>query len=110
MLSITFSQLEKTLHQSWSRETSYCPDQWTSQNPALGQCAVTALIVQDSLGGEIVWARVDGISHYFNRINGETIDLTRSQFSESTHIPEGADRFEGFASTREYILSNEDTK
>ncbi|SDW76096.1 hypothetical protein SAMN05444487_10630 [Marininema mesophilum] len=43
------------LFSSWSAKTSslYTPD-----NPAKGQCGVTALVVQDLLAGEIVKTRV----------------------------------------------------
>ena len=75
--------LAKILKEAWSRETSCWPEKWTSENPALGQCFVTALIVQDFFGGEIIRAKVPGLGyHYFNRLpNGKEIDLTYSQFT-----------------------------
>jgi hypothetical protein len=68
------------------------------------------LIVNDYLGGEIVWAAAilpDGrdISHYFNKIDGKEIDLTSKQFPQGTVIPEGTERKKWFPTTREYVLS-----
>lgn len=43
-------------------------------------CTITSLIVNDYFGGEICKIYVDKISHYFNLINNEMIDLTAKQF------------------------------
>jgi len=104
------SQLELALKNSWSKETSLDPENWTPENPALGQCAVTSVIVNDYLGGEIVWANVilpDGrqVSHYFNKINGIEKDFTKTQFPEGTVIPNGIPKTKGYSSTKEHILS-----
>lgn len=112
---MNLDDLEKALQKSWSKETSYSPDLWTVGNPAMGQCAVTALVVNDYLGGEIVWADAvlpDGqkISHYFNQIDGKEIDLTRSQFPEGTDIPRGVMKNKNFSTTRDFMLSNENTR
>ena len=77
---------EQVLPQSWSRETCYEPQQkeWSSDNPSQGQCFVTTLLVNDYLGGEIKKAKSSsGVSHYWNRIDGEDIDFTRQQFPEN---------------------------
>lgn len=42
---------------------------------------MTALIVQDVLGGEILKTSVAGAWHFYNRIDGRRWDLTVSQFS-----------------------------
>jgi hypothetical protein len=42
--------LKNILKKAWSKETSSVPDQWSKFNPALGQCAVTALAVNDYFG------------------------------------------------------------
>lgn len=101
----TVSNDIKALHEilvaAWSAETSTSPDAWTPENPSLGQCAVTALIVQDEFGGELKRATVNGISHYWNHLlSGEEIDLTRNQFGDDFHLDDlPATR------TREYVLS-----
>jgi hypothetical protein len=107
-------ELESLLAKSWCRESSSDPDGWSEENPAWGQCAVTAAIVDDYLGGEIVWAKAalpDGgkVSHYFNLIAGQEYDLTRKQFPDGTVVPPGIPKTNGFNSTREYVLSYEAT-
>jgi hypothetical protein len=104
------SDLEYALRNSWSKETSADENNWSASNPSWGQCAVTAAVVNDYLGGEIVWAQVkmpDGtdVSHYFNRINGEEKDLTRMQFPAGTKVPSGVPKTKGFPTTRDYLLS-----
>ena len=47
------ADLQKLLQKAWSKETSFEPDNWTPENPAWGQYAVTALVVQDFFGGEL---------------------------------------------------------
>jgi hypothetical protein len=110
------SELEQALQSSWCRETCSpsSQPQWSPENPAWGQCAVTALVVQDYRGGDMVWATAflpddRQISHYFNLINGEEKDYTRQQYPVGTKIPLGISRLQGFATTRDYVLSNEDT-
>jgi hypothetical protein len=41
---------------------------------------VTALVVQDELGGDILKTDVNGAWHFYNRINGARVDFTMSQF------------------------------
>lgn len=106
-----YPELEQLLKQAWTRETSSDPARWTPENPAWGQCAVTALVVHDYLGGRLLWASArlpDGqeISHYFNETTqNEIIDVTRHQFPSGTIIPEGKDKKKEFATTRDYVLS-----
>src|SRR5579872_6656141 len=82
----TFATLEAVIRASWSRETSDDPDEWTEENPARGQCAVTSLLVRELLGGEILVANVlrDGVRverHALNLLpSGVAIDVTREQF------------------------------
>lgn len=68
------SSLELALKNSWTLESSSDPENWTPDNSSWGQCAVSALIVNDYLDGEIVWANAilpddKEISHYFNKVN-----------------------------------------
>ena len=76
---------------------------------------MTACTVQDELGGDIVWAEAnlpDGraISHYFNLIDGQEVDLTRDQFPQGTMIPAGQPKTKGFPTTRDYVLSFDVTR
>lgn len=63
---------------------------------------MTALVVQDRLGGSLKRALVDGISHYWNELSDREIDLTREQFTEFVPVST-TER------SREYVLSNEHT-
>jgi hypothetical protein len=77
------------IRQAWCRETSYWPEEWTPENPALGQCAVTALVVQDFLGGDIWRGQVEFVTHYWNHVLGQSVDLTLHQFPRgSTRTPD----------------------
>lgn len=49
-----FLKFINLLKKSWSAETSYSPGEWTSINPARGQCVISSLILQDCFGGNIV--------------------------------------------------------
>lgn len=88
----------------WCVETAApnCREKWSPENPAFGQCAVTAALVFDLLGGELIRTEVAGFgSHYFNRlVSGVEIDLTRSQFPVDAVVPPGAER------TIEYLLDS----
>lgn len=59
---------------------------WEPTNPARGQCGVTALVLQDLLGGELILGEVfvgaDKVGHhYWNRLpDGTEVDLTAGQF------------------------------
>lgn len=93
------------LEAAWCRETSADPTHWDPWNPAWGQCAVTALVVQDRFGGDLLRATVAGTSHYWNRLpDGTEVDLTRHQFDVLETDPIGVVR------EREYVLSFPDTK
>jgi hypothetical protein len=109
------NQLSSIFNKIWSAETSASPSDWTAENPSWGQCAVTALLVQDILGGEIVWAEAelaDGrkISHYKNLVDGREIDFTNQQFPPETTIPVGVPKTKTYSSTRDYVLSYEPTR
>ncbi|MBR3473816.1 MAG: hypothetical protein IKH34_01975 [Oscillospiraceae bacterium] len=59
------------------------PD-WTPENRTLGQCSVTAFLVQDLLGGKVYGVPLsDGSVHCFNEALGCVFDLTSAQFGET---------------------------
>ncbi len=77
-LSLLGGLLEK-LRSAWSTETG---GKWRPDNPACGQCSVTALVAQDVLGGDILKTSVEGQWHFYNRVAGQRLDLTESQFEQ----------------------------
>ncbi len=112
---VSESRLELALKNSWTKESSSDSEGWSFENPAWGQCAVTALIINDYLGGEIVWANAilpygREISHYFNKICGFEKDFTIMQFPKETKIPNGIPKKKQYLTTRAYILSCRETQ
>jgi hypothetical protein len=99
------SWLVAALEASWSRGTSLDPARWSPSNPSWGQCAVTALVLQDFLGGDLLRCPLPrGGSHYWNRLpSGAEVDLTRGQFREGIATQAGEVR------PREYVLSFPET-
>lgn len=79
MREASIMKLQETFLKSWSINTS---SHWTKDNPAKGQCGVTALVVNDLLGGKISKTLLDEGWHFYNEINGVRFDFTVSQFSE----------------------------
>ncbi len=57
--------------------------QWTSENKTLGQCSITAFLVQDIFGGEVYGIlRPGGNYHCYNVIDDCLFDLTSEQFGD----------------------------
>ena len=65
---------------SWTARTASPLVAWTPDNPSSGQCAVSALVLQDYCGGEIRRCVVAGTPHYFIRIDDQVVDSTAAQF------------------------------
>jgi hypothetical protein len=90
----TPAQLEEAIRAGWSEDTADPDDDWTADNPSRGQCDITALVVQDLFGGELLAAHVfrDGErieAHMWNRLpSGIEVDLTRDQFRNGEVIGE----------------------
>ncbi|MCM3575401.1 hypothetical protein M3172_19555 [Mesobacillus subterraneus] len=96
---ISNADMQKALLNSWSINSS---SKWTKDNPAKGQCGVTALVVNDLLGGQIRKTFLSEGWHYYNEINGECYDFTDSQFNEDIEymdIP--SNREEAFLDTNQ---------
>lgn len=114
MGTIAVEPLRTALHHSWSADTSASVG-WTETNRAKGQCAVTACVVQDYLGGDILHTVAslpngETVSHYFNVVDGRIVDLTQRQFPPETHFSASAPKTKGFTTTREYCLSYDSTR
>jgi hypothetical protein len=92
----SISALQRALAQAWSSASS---SKYSRENPARGQCGVTALVVQDIFGGEILKTQTARGTHFYNRIGGERHDLTLSQFDEPI-------RFDDIPSTRDEAFAD----
>lgn len=98
MTTLTLADIESAIRASWARDT--CDDvdveDWSPDNPARGQCGVTALVLHDLLGGQIADAevrdgeRVQGRHSWLRTSGGVDVDLTREQFSatETVGVPQ----------------------
>ncbi|MFJ3702697.1 MULTISPECIES: hypothetical protein [unclassified Streptomyces] len=94
---LLLTDIEAAVRDSWGADTTtpvHRPD-WDPGNPARDQCGVTALVVNDLLGGELIRGevRVDGERvdfHWWNRLGaGLEIDLTREQFAPHEIVTDG---------------------
>lgn len=70
--------VRRRLRRAWSAATS---GKWRADAPALGQCSVTALLLHDRYGAEILSTPTPWSPHFYNRIGGERVDLTAEQFA-----------------------------
>lgn len=108
----TLNDLFGVLLKAWTKESAYPsaqkdPEYNKSNDPTYGQCAITATLVYDMFGGTIHKIKVNGGgTHYFNKINGHYIDLTRDQF-DLYNIPVNYEPNETI--DREYCGKNADT-
>ncbi len=71
------------LTKCWKKDTCAprLQKDWKASNRTLGQCSITAYLVQDIFGGLVYGIKLpDGNYHCFNVIGGDKIDLTSEQF------------------------------
>lgn len=62
-------------------------DDWSVENKTLGQCSITAFLVQDIFGGEVFGIlRPGGNYHCYNVIGGNQYDLTIEQFGDEAPL------------------------
>lgn len=95
-------RLRVALPKAWSLETAV---QWRPENPALGQCNVTAAVICDLFGGEILRTRLPEVWHYYNRIEGRRVDFTDSQFTAPGAIFAAPERYDDEVATREDAMT-----
>lgn len=114
MHKLTLDELIVALRQSWQPDTAFDVSDWSKENPARGQCVVSALVVQDYLGGDLQRYEVSGAydeTHYVNKINGVIIDTTASQYDGLWVTLEPAEaNLKGFSSLREKRLADKSTR
>lgn len=107
----TLDDLFELLLQCYEKQTAYPPCQEFYNyitNPTSGQCAITSVIVQEIFGGTIHETTVTkDMTHLFNIISGEIIDLTCDQFTlDGIMIDYEANK----EVKREECLANENTR
>lgn len=97
MIPLLLTEIEHAVRRSLGADT--CPPEsraeWSPGNPARGQCGVTAMVLNDLLGGELICGEVlvNGEHrdyHWWNRLaTGVEIDLTREQFGADEIVSGG---------------------
>ena len=62
-------------------------ESWSEENITLGQCSITAFLVQDIFGGKVYGIlRPQGNYHCYNVIGNRVFDLTSEQFGDEKLI------------------------
>uniref|UniRef100_A0AAU2VS82 Uncharacterized protein n=1 Tax=Streptomyces sp. NBC_00008 TaxID=2903610 RepID=A0AAU2VS82_9ACTN len=97
MKPLLLADIEAAVRSSWGADTTTPAHRphWTPGNPARDQCGVTALVLHDLLGGDLIRGevRVGGVRtdyHWWNRLGpGTEIDLTREQFAPEEMVTGG---------------------
>ncbi len=82
-LSLSIEKFKHILFSCYDSSTAYEATQkiWSKENRSLGQCVVTALLVQEYFGGYIKKGYIPerNMYHNWNEIDGKKIDLTIEQ-------------------------------
>lgn len=95
----SLAEIDHAVRASWAADTCSADDvaraPWTADNPGWGHCDVTALVVNDILGGDLMVAevQVDGEQHGYHWRNllptGVEVDLARDQFRHGQVVTPG---------------------
>ena len=92
----------------WSRELSTSPESWDVYKPWWGQLDITALSIQDFVGGELKQARLSsagqGAPYYYLTVGNTNIDPLRETVTHVAEVKEYTDELEAFT-TRTLLLS-----
>lgn len=108
MKELTFEQALDYFQDAWCEFTAHSSvrDKWSRGCRGVGQCAVTALVINDFFGGKIMRVELaDGGSHYFNNVDGRDLDFTIDQ---SDCVPMEM-KFPAETRSRAELLSTYDT-
>ena len=84
-LGLTPRDYYDLLSQIWSADTCAprMRQSWSPENKTLGQCSITAFLLQDIYGGEVYGVPLgDGNYHCFNVVGDCVFDLTSEQFEK----------------------------
>ena len=113
--------LYDVLSELWCAETCAprMRDKWSPDNKTLGQCSITAFLLQDIYGGRVLGVPLgDGNYHCFNEVGDCVFDLTSEQFGDVKlnyeHCPEQhrelhfakAEKKERYERLRQALLSH----
>lgn len=111
----SLEELLTALWSSWGADTAYDASDWSEENPARGQCVVSALVVQDYLGGDFARYEIDEgdlhETHYVNKFaNGVVLDTTASQYTHPVNMRMKPVDLKGYATIRDKRLADTSTR
>jgi hypothetical protein len=97
--------VKKALKRTWGLDNNprLIPD-----NPAVNQGSVISQLIYDIFGGEILKTHNKKGWHFYNRINGERIDFTKSKISKSSRdnffedLPSNTDEIHNYFEQEQY--------
>lgn len=73
LMAIPYRHLCDTIRKSWSKDSSLTPKFWDINHPEVGQDLITALVIQDFLGGDILGIKTISSTIYINYIGNLAI-------------------------------------
>ncbi len=82
-----FIKIQSIFEKVWGKDTAFfeVQDDWSNENKALGQCAVTSLMVFDLLGGKIIYDKPS--FHLWNELpEGSRQDFSRIKFNDDRNF------------------------
>lgn len=86
---MTIKKFFGTVKMSWTIDTAHrsYAARWSADVPSTGQCAVTALLVNDYFGGEIYTGLTQNRErHFWNVVQGHEVDLTKAQLPDGVEF------------------------
>jgi hypothetical protein len=84
-----FELLRKVCLRVASAETAFDPEAYDANKSRLhGHCGAVSSMLQNIFGGDIMTGKVQGDTHYWNRLpDGVEVDLTSCQFGGDGYTP-----------------------
>ncbi|MDF1575883.1 MAG: hypothetical protein P1P86_11910 [Bacteroidales bacterium] len=83
---------------------------WKPNNPTLGQSSLISQLIYDIFGGEILKTRRNKSWHFYNRIDGEIIDFTKSEMDNFFNnknfedLPSSPDETHAYFAQEDYLI------
>ena len=115
-MKVNMDLLINALAASWANDSCFDASEWSPDNPALGQCVSSSLVVQDYIGGDLRRYDVtlpDGSheKHYCNVLeDGTEIDTTRKQYTFPVTLIIDPVDLKGYRTVREKRLAEDETR
>ena len=115
-MKVNIDLLLNALAASWANDSCFDASEWSSDNPALGQCVSSSLVVQDYMGGDLRRYDItlpDGTheKHYCNLLeDGTEVDTTRKQYTFPVILSIDPVNLKGYRTVRDKRLAEAETR